>query len=85
MTTWRVKRIYEEPADADGYRVLVDRLWSRGISKEAAHLNKWCKDTVFILAGFITFPEVSPLNPGSVYVTSLSTKVDNSTATAVDS
>ena len=44
MTTWRIKRIYEEPADADGYRVLVDRLWPRGISKEAAHLDEWCKD-----------------------------------------
>ena len=44
MTTWRIKRIYEEPADADGYRVLVDRLWLRGISKEAAHLDEWCKD-----------------------------------------
>lgn len=44
MTTWRIKRIYEEPADADGYRVLVDRLWPRGISKETAHLDEWCKD-----------------------------------------
>ncbi len=44
MTTWRIKRIYEEPSDADGYRVLVDRLWPRGISKKAAHLDEWCKD-----------------------------------------
>lgn len=44
MTTWRIKRIYEEPAETDGYRVLVDRLWPRGISKEAAHLDEWCKD-----------------------------------------
>lgn len=39
-----VKRIYEEPASADGYRVLVDRLWPRGVSKEEAQLDEWCKD-----------------------------------------
>ena len=44
MTSWRIKRIYEEPAATDGYRVLVDRLWPRGISKETAHLDEWCKD-----------------------------------------
>ena len=44
MTSWRIKRIYEEPAGTDGYRVLVDRLWPRGISKEAARLDEWCKD-----------------------------------------
>ena len=44
MTSWPIKRIYEEPAATDGYRVLVDRLWPRGISKEAAHLDEWCKD-----------------------------------------
>ena len=43
MTIWRTKRIYEEPTEADGYRVLVDRLWPRGTSKEAAHLDEWCK------------------------------------------
>lgn len=43
MTIWRIKRIYEEPTEADGYRVLVDRLWPRGTSKEAAHLDEWCK------------------------------------------
>ena len=44
MTSWHIKRIYEEPAGTDGYRVLVDRLWPRGISKEAARLDEWCKD-----------------------------------------
>lgn len=44
MTRWRIKRIYEDPAPEDGYRVLVDRLWPRGISKEAARLDEWCKD-----------------------------------------
>lgn len=43
MTTFVTKRIYE-PADAsDGYRVLVDRLWPRGVSKEKAALDEWAK------------------------------------------
>ena len=33
MTVYKIKRIYESPESDDGYRVLVDRLWSRGISK----------------------------------------------------
>ncbi|OUZ10990.1 hypothetical protein BHE97_06045 [Aeromicrobium sp. PE09-221] len=40
----RIRRIYEEPHPTDGARVLVDRLWPRGISKERAHLDSWCKD-----------------------------------------
>ncbi|MEV0431647.1 DUF488 family protein [Nocardia sp. NPDC050413] len=40
----RVRRIYEDPEPADGRRVLVDRLWPRGISKERADLTAWCKD-----------------------------------------
>lgn len=40
----RVRRVYEEPADGDGTRVLVDRLWPRGLSKAAARLDEWCKD-----------------------------------------
>lgn len=39
-----VKRIYDEPADDDGCRVLVDRLWPRGVSKERAGLDLWLKD-----------------------------------------
>lgn len=39
----RVKRIYEPAAPGDGTRVLVDRLWPRGISKERAQLAAWCK------------------------------------------
>jgi uncharacterized protein YeaO (DUF488 family) len=38
------KRIYDEPARSDGARVLVDRLWPRGISKESAKLTEWLKD-----------------------------------------
>lgn len=39
----QVRRIYEEPSATDGVRVLVDRLWPRGVSKERAHLDDWCK------------------------------------------
>ncbi|MBS1548230.1 MAG: DUF488 domain-containing protein [Bacteroidetes bacterium] len=40
----RIKRIYEPPAKDDGYRLLVDRLWPRGVSKEAAHIDEWLKE-----------------------------------------
>ncbi len=40
----RLKRAYEDPADTDGVRILVDRLWPRGISKEIAALDQWMKD-----------------------------------------
>jgi uncharacterized protein YeaO (DUF488 family) len=39
-----VKRIYEGYQPSDGYRVLVDRLWPRGVSKEKAHLDLWLKE-----------------------------------------
>ncbi len=39
-----LKRAYEEPAASDGTRVLVERLWPRGISKERAHIDLWLKD-----------------------------------------
>lgn len=39
-----VKRIYEPPARGDGLRILVDRIWPRGISKEKAALDFWAKD-----------------------------------------
>ena len=40
----RIKRAYEPATDGDGYRVLVDRLWPRGVSKDKAHLDTWMKD-----------------------------------------
>lgn len=40
----RIKRVYDDAADGDGYRVLVDRLWPRGLSKERARLDEWLKD-----------------------------------------
>jgi len=42
--TIHIKRIYEDPAKSDGIRILIDRLWPRGIKKEAAHLDEWAKD-----------------------------------------
>ena len=39
-----VKRVYETPKKEDGYRVLVDRLWPRGMKKEAAKIDLWMKD-----------------------------------------
>jgi uncharacterized protein YeaO (DUF488 family) len=42
--TVRVRRVYEDAQDDDGARILVDRLWPRGVSKERAHLDDWCKE-----------------------------------------
>ena len=41
--TVHVRRVYEAPEQADGARVLVDRIWPRGMTKEKAHLDEWCK------------------------------------------
>jgi uncharacterized protein YeaO (DUF488 family) len=38
----RLRRIYDDPGDDDGIRVLVDRRWPRGVSKERAVLDEWC-------------------------------------------
>lgn len=40
QTRWELKRAYDEPADADGVRVLVDRLWPRGVSKREARVDR---------------------------------------------
>lgn len=40
----QIKRIYEPVADDDGYRVLMDRLWPRGVTKERAALDEWRKE-----------------------------------------
>ena len=39
----RVRRVYEEPKSDDGTRVLVDRIWPRGLTKAKAALDEWCK------------------------------------------
>ena len=40
----KIKRIYEKTESTDGYRVLVDRVWPRGMSKENAHIDEWLKE-----------------------------------------
>lgn len=44
MSTIKIKRIYEEPKESDGFRILVDRLWPRGVTKEDAALDLWLKE-----------------------------------------
>jgi uncharacterized protein YeaO (DUF488 family) len=39
----QIRRIYEESKRTDGYRVLIDRLWPRGMTKEAAQIDRWAK------------------------------------------
>ena len=39
----QIKRAYDNPSENDGYRILVDRLWPRGISKEKAKIDYWAK------------------------------------------
>lgn len=40
----RIKRVYDDPGDDDGLRVLVDRLWPRGLKKADTHIDLWAKD-----------------------------------------
>ena len=40
----KIKRIYDEPSKDDGYRILVDRLWPRGVSKSRAKVDLWLKE-----------------------------------------
>jgi uncharacterized protein YeaO (DUF488 family) len=41
MATVRIKRVYDDAVDDDGYRVLVDRVWPRGVSKDRAMVDEW--------------------------------------------
>jgi uncharacterized protein YeaO (DUF488 family) len=43
-TEVRIRRVYAEPEDDDGKRILVDRLWPRGLTKEKARVDLWLKD-----------------------------------------
>jgi uncharacterized protein YeaO (DUF488 family) len=43
-TDIRVRRVYDEPSPGDGARVLVDRVWPRGMGKDAARLDDWARD-----------------------------------------
>jgi len=40
----RVKRVYEQPEPDDGYRVLVDHMWPRGVSRERARIDRWARE-----------------------------------------
>jgi uncharacterized protein YeaO (DUF488 family) len=40
----RIKRAYEPPEAADGYRVLIDRIWPRGVARERAGLDEWARE-----------------------------------------
>ena len=44
MPMIKIKRIYDEPEKSDGYRILVDRLWPRGMKKEKTAIDLWIKD-----------------------------------------
>ncbi|WP_026815188.1 DUF488 domain-containing protein [Arenibacter certesii] len=44
MVNIGIKRIYDAPEERDGYRILVDRIWPRGVSKEDAELDEWAKE-----------------------------------------
>lgn len=44
MRRIKLKRVYEAPSRSDGTRILVDRLWPRGLRKEDAAIDRWCKD-----------------------------------------
>lgn len=45
-----VKRVYDQPSPEDGYRVLVDRLWPRGLSHAVANLDLWLRDVAPVCA-----------------------------------
>jgi uncharacterized protein YeaO (DUF488 family) len=47
----RVRRVYEPPSPQDGARVLVDRVWPRGLRKDAARLDAWAKDVASATPG----------------------------------
>ncbi|WP_212002659.1 DUF488 domain-containing protein [Chitinophaga sp. HK235] len=40
----QIKRVYDDFSENDGYRILVDRLWPRGLTKEHAHVDEWLKE-----------------------------------------
>ena len=42
--TLRIKRVYDAPAEEDGFRVLVDRLWPRGLSRERVKFDEWIRE-----------------------------------------
>jgi len=62
----RVRRVYDEPSGDDGVRVLVDRVWPRGLSKQKAHVDQWCKQvapSTELRNGTVTSPPGSRSSP----------------------
>lgn len=57
----KIKRIYDPVENTDGYRILVDRLWPRGVKKENAHLDEWAKDLTPSTAIRIAYKHVPDL------------------------
>lgn len=59
----QLKRVYEEPSKSDGIRILVDRLWPRGLTKEKAHVDLWLKEVAQATTsanGSLTTPKNGP-------------------------
>jgi hypothetical protein len=55
----RVKRIYDLAEPGDGYRVLIDHVWPRGVSRERAQLDEWARELApsdGLVSGLTTFP-----------------------------
>ncbi len=44
MKSIKIKRVYDDKSEDDGYRVFIDRLWPRGVSKKDTHFDEWLKD-----------------------------------------
>lgn len=44
MTSLKIKRVYDDPSPDDGLRILVDRIWPRGLTKAKAQIDHWAKD-----------------------------------------
>jgi uncharacterized protein YeaO (DUF488 family) len=65
--TVAIKRVYEPASRADGARILVDRLWPRGLSKERAALDEWLRDLAPSDALRRAFHEHAPLNQARVW------------------
>ncbi len=78
MYAIKIKRIYEAAETGDGYRMLVDRLWPRGLTKEKAQLDEWNKDispSAELRKWFGHKAENFPLFT-TLYTTELKTKTD---------
>ena len=66
---FKLKRVYEEPSPEDRFRVLVERLWPRGVSKERAGLDLWLKEVAPSGAAEMVQPRPGQVEgvPGSLH------------------